>query len=259
MADDDGKLSIFSSNNEDIIVEILSWLPVICLLRFRCVCKSWGALISTPHFFDKHRPCTNDNDNNKNVLILFNRSPRRADYWESHDSLPSRFPQLTDYQSLKNKKNVAASASAATAASLSRRRNLEDEFPDDTSVRDSSLAGSCNGLICLLDVKWLMPIYHMEDDGTVLMRSSQGDFILYIPKEEEEEEEEDTCMIALDNPGIPSNPYFGEPDLTLEAVMYVETLVSPEQDAEDDEDQDLSLNHFSVCSAVLLTADAISQ
>ncbi|KAM1069740.1 hypothetical protein ACFX2A_001545 [Malus domestica] len=150
MADDDGKLSIFSSNNEDIIVEILSWLPVICLLRFRCVCKSWGALISTPHFFDKHRPCTNDNDNNKNVLILFNRSPRRADYWESHDSLPSRFPQLTDYQSLKNKKNVAASASAATAASLSRRRNLEDEFPDDTSVRDSSLAGSCNGLICLL-------------------------------------------------------------------------------------------------------------
>lgn len=36
----------------DLIVEILSWLPVDALLRFRCVCKSWKSLIFDPSFKD---------------------------------------------------------------------------------------------------------------------------------------------------------------------------------------------------------------
>ncbi|KAM7502967.1 hypothetical protein LguiB_001871 [Lonicera macranthoides] len=38
----------------EIIVNILSWLPLRSLLRFRCVCKSWCSLISSPNFIDIH-------------------------------------------------------------------------------------------------------------------------------------------------------------------------------------------------------------
>ncbi|XP_048426984.1 F-box/kelch-repeat protein At3g23880-like [Pyrus x bretschneideri] len=145
MADDGGELLIFSSNYEDIIVEILSWLPVISLLRFCCVCKSWRALISTSDFITKHLGRTNYNDNNKNILIIFERPFRLSRHFCDP---PSRFPQIVDYLSLK-KKNVVSSVSASESAAAIRR-DLEDEFPDDTSLKDSTLVGSCNGLICLL-------------------------------------------------------------------------------------------------------------
>lgn len=40
---------------EDIIVEILSRLPVKSLLRFKCVCKSWYDLLKNPIFNLKHQ------------------------------------------------------------------------------------------------------------------------------------------------------------------------------------------------------------
>ncbi|KAL9238214.1 hypothetical protein vseg_012671 [Gypsophila vaccaria] len=40
--------------HESVIVEILSWLPVRSLLRFKSVCKLWYAIISSPDFISKH-------------------------------------------------------------------------------------------------------------------------------------------------------------------------------------------------------------
>lgn len=45
------------SNNvlfEDAVIEILSMLPVKSLLRLRCVCRSWYALVKNPIFISKH-------------------------------------------------------------------------------------------------------------------------------------------------------------------------------------------------------------
>ncbi|KAK1393192.1 hypothetical protein POM88_012248 [Heracleum sosnowskyi] len=39
---------------EDIIFEILSWLPIISLLRSRAVCKLWRSIISNPRFVETH-------------------------------------------------------------------------------------------------------------------------------------------------------------------------------------------------------------
>lgn len=39
---------------ESVIIEILSWLPVKAVLRFKSVCKSWYAIIASPHFISKH-------------------------------------------------------------------------------------------------------------------------------------------------------------------------------------------------------------
>ncbi|XP_062014593.1 putative F-box protein At1g50870 [Rosa rugosa] len=38
----------------DIITEILSWLPVDSLLRFKCVCKKWRSLLLDYNFIAKH-------------------------------------------------------------------------------------------------------------------------------------------------------------------------------------------------------------
>ncbi|KAK9755746.1 hypothetical protein RND81_01G047200 [Saponaria officinalis] len=40
--------------DDDVIVEILSWLPVKWLLQYKSVCKAWHALISSPNFVSKH-------------------------------------------------------------------------------------------------------------------------------------------------------------------------------------------------------------
>ncbi|KAM7505167.1 hypothetical protein LguiB_004071 [Lonicera macranthoides] len=39
---------------EDVLGEFLLMLPVKCLLRFRCVCKAWCALIDNSRFIAKH-------------------------------------------------------------------------------------------------------------------------------------------------------------------------------------------------------------
>ncbi|PHU10895.1 hypothetical protein BC332_17825 [Capsicum chinense] len=54
--------------HEEIIVEILNRLPVRPLLRFKCVCKNWDALISDPYFKMKHRSSPNSK------LLIYQRS-----------------------------------------------------------------------------------------------------------------------------------------------------------------------------------------
>ncbi|KAJ6864530.1 hypothetical protein NC651_035164 [Populus alba x Populus x berolinensis] len=39
---------------DEILVEILSWLPAKFLLRCRCVCKHWNALIQDPYLLEMH-------------------------------------------------------------------------------------------------------------------------------------------------------------------------------------------------------------
>jgi hypothetical protein len=39
---------------EDVVIQILVCLPVISLLRFKGVCKSWNALITHQNFITKH-------------------------------------------------------------------------------------------------------------------------------------------------------------------------------------------------------------
>ena len=122
---------VFGSKSPDLdglTVEILSRLPAKSLIRFRCVCKAWRALISDPYFIRKHLSRINTKISTSYSLLLREQVFQSIEYEAilkclSHDDpLPSRrldFPVL----------------------------DLLLEIPHVV------IAGSCNGLVCLvLDV-----------------------------------------------------------------------------------------------------------
>ncbi|KAM3289101.1 hypothetical protein P3S67_017388 [Capsicum chacoense] len=55
---------------EEIIMDILSRLPVQSLLRFKCVSKFWMTLISQPYFTTKHFNHAKHNQSFKKMLLL---------------------------------------------------------------------------------------------------------------------------------------------------------------------------------------------
>ncbi|PHT28446.1 hypothetical protein CQW23_31959 [Capsicum baccatum] len=66
--DVDGAMGIHF--NEEIVVDILSRLPVRSLLQFKCVSKIWMALISEPYFMMKHLKLAKNNQNSPKILFL---------------------------------------------------------------------------------------------------------------------------------------------------------------------------------------------
>ncbi|KAI5682956.1 hypothetical protein M9H77_04184 [Catharanthus roseus] len=84
---------------EDIIFHILSRLPTKSLIRFKCVCKSWYALLQdhtfilshTINIFTKRNINANDNDDNDDTHLLImcrgNSTDKRAILMSTNSSL----------------------------------------------------------------------------------------------------------------------------------------------------------------------------
>ncbi|TQD88479.1 hypothetical protein C1H46_026003 [Malus baccata] len=97
---------------EEIWFEILARLPVKSLLRFRCVCKSWNTLISSPGFKTAHL--------GKNIM---------------RDSYDYFLIRTANYRfSLYCRDTVA--------------KCLDLELPEQENI-SLRINGSCNGLLCL--------------------------------------------------------------------------------------------------------------
>ncbi|XP_057432918.1 F-box/kelch-repeat protein At3g23880-like [Lotus japonicus] len=98
---------------EALIAEVLSWLPVKDLTRFRCTCKGWNTLISDPTFIKLHlrRSATR----NPHLLLDFTPLPVSR--------LLENSPTMLVYD---------------------RPRRLKSN-----GLKPYIVVGSCNGLICL--------------------------------------------------------------------------------------------------------------
>lgn len=109
-------------SGSDVLVDILSRLPVKSLRRFQCASKSWHALISHSHFVKKHLSLINNTTNS--FKLIFETRPL----------------QSLDYQVLlKYLKEDYGAPIAPT----------ELDYPVMTPNSSLLIFGSCNGLICL--------------------------------------------------------------------------------------------------------------
>ncbi|KEH28793.1 putative F-box domain-containing protein [Medicago truncatula] len=133
--------------SDDLLVEILSLLSVKSLLRFRCVSKSWNALISDPNFVKFHLKRSKSQNQlftlvTKYIKTIMGESPYGSDYESETDYgiIPYPIPRLLDNPSF---------------TLITDPRSLLNE-------KDcSGIAGSCNGLICLTGYR---SIYWSDDD-----------------------------------------------------------------------------------------------
>ncbi|XP_075657446.1 F-box/kelch-repeat protein At3g06240-like [Castanea sativa] len=110
---------------EDLVIQILLWLPVISLLRLKCVCKSWCDLISGQNFITKHL-LHNQTTYNKNMNVGFLLLRREK---TSHNYVFSKLP----YETLE-----ISSTQAVPSSYLGTDK--ADKF---------DIVGSSNGLVCL--------------------------------------------------------------------------------------------------------------
>ncbi|XP_051134216.1 F-box/kelch-repeat protein At3g23880-like [Andrographis paniculata] len=109
---------------DEIIAEILPWLPVKSLLKFRCVSKSWRSLISTTEFIKTHlKISTKSNVGCHNRLLIGSGRP-----------LPTNFHTFVLNPRIDDERN-----------------SLSDTLVLDYNSCDSiRIIGSCNGLVCVV-------------------------------------------------------------------------------------------------------------
>ncbi|XP_041004494.1 F-box/kelch-repeat protein At3g06240-like [Juglans microcarpa x Juglans regia] len=108
---------------EDVVMEILSRLPVESLMRFKCVNKAWYFLIRNPDFIAKHLFRATSDKRHRGFLL--NRE---------HEITRTPWVSLHSYETL----------------AVSRYVDLLQFFPRD--VGELVVFGPCNGILCLFGV-----------------------------------------------------------------------------------------------------------
>lgn len=114
---------IFVTLPEDVILEILSRLPVKSLHRFKCVSKSWCALINDPHFMIKHLTSSNNHE----FLLISHLDPVK---WQ-----------------------IVSLVSSETLETKSKHFQISYNSLNE-NLRFAKVLGPCNGVICLSDAKY---------------------------------------------------------------------------------------------------------
>jgi len=127
---------------DDLIVEVLPFLPVKSLLRFRCVSKSWKTLISDPTFVKLHLQKSQSQKLNSSLFTIFTgftlftgKEHLNDDELEEEYSVV-RYPIDRIFENL---------SFTCFHDSQSHHLNIK-EFR-----KGSFIVGSCNGLILLAD------------------------------------------------------------------------------------------------------------
>ncbi|XP_019439762.1 PREDICTED: F-box/kelch-repeat protein At3g23880-like [Lupinus angustifolius] len=105
----------------ELIIEILSRVPVKSLIQFKCVCKSWKTLISDPQFAKKHLSTIQHNHHNHHLLLSMN------------DTLDNM---------------IFGSYSLQSIFETSPPISTQVSYPFNTQNCFDLMVGSCDGMLC---------------------------------------------------------------------------------------------------------------
>ncbi|KAF8677272.1 hypothetical protein HU200_046755 [Digitaria exilis] len=140
--------------SEEMIREIMVWLPVKSLLRFRSVCKGWQAIISDgPVFILEHLHCSTSKwEQDPSVLI----SPHTLDFFLPGEHWPSTFSNhIHFYQWRPSNPRVAKARHQQRTARGLLRLDLSDEsftitaLPDAMGNSNACIIDELRGELCL--------------------------------------------------------------------------------------------------------------
>ncbi|XP_044384962.1 F-box protein At3g07870-like [Triticum aestivum] len=102
---------------DELVLEILLRLPVKSLLKFKCVCKDWHAIISGPSFIRMHLERSVSNQQRQSCYLI---TPHLLDY-ASDDLWPNTFSNNIRFYRWQHE-------SCQASASLVYARNFQREF-----------------------------------------------------------------------------------------------------------------------------------
>lgn len=121
---------------QEIIIEILSWLPVKSLGQLQCVCKSWFSLISSSNFIKNHQKYSSRHPKHALTKLVLQAS-------EDNPDILSTF----SLHSLLN--------------GISSIEVVEQLVLDSTIKEDPyDIVGSCNGLVCLSSIPGVLTLWN---------------------------------------------------------------------------------------------------
>ncbi|KAL3619145.1 hypothetical protein CASFOL_036715 [Castilleja foliolosa] len=111
---------------DDLIIEILSRLPMPAISKFRCVSKSWINIIDSSSFAELHlrNYCNKPTSNNDSCVLMHN----------------------FDFRT----KILKISMMLAGCHRLCREFSLDSDFESDTRI---DIVGPVNGLICIYEIR----------------------------------------------------------------------------------------------------------
>ncbi|KAF3446175.1 hypothetical protein FNV43_RR11354 [Rhamnella rubrinervis] len=115
---------------EDLVIKILLKLPVMSIIRFKCVSKSWCSIIKSQSFVDQHM---NNSSNNRYVLV----NGRIVIPGINNGKCKRVSTGIFSYDTLE----------AVTARTVSPALPLRQEDNLDHYFRDFWIMGCCNGLL----------------------------------------------------------------------------------------------------------------
>ncbi|KAI3901255.1 hypothetical protein MKW92_040975 [Papaver armeniacum] len=134
-----------NSLTEDLLIEILLWLPVVSLLRFKAVCKYWRSIIESSDFI--HRHANFEKSTSKLGNFIFQYRPKHINGW---DYKPYFFVLSSSRGSGDSQEDYGrwSYKNLGTSPHLSD----EDEYEMYASYPpQANMVGSCHGIICIHD------------------------------------------------------------------------------------------------------------
>ncbi|KAL3506370.1 hypothetical protein ACH5RR_031752 [Cinchona calisaya] len=131
---------IFPNFPHELLIEILSSLPVKSLVKFKCVSRTWLSLISSPHFIKTHLKISSN-------LGGFTHHGLILTVWPPVSKMDIKTISANPHCLLKNYLNQCSLESALGAPS--KTEVIDVAYPMKSPYKSVRIVGLCNGLICL--------------------------------------------------------------------------------------------------------------